>query len=349
MARNCNHYKFSKNITKRIPELYTLDNMHGPMAALLNLTIVTAAIITVRNTGWYLYPLALLVIGSRQRAMATLMHEAAHGTLAANRTLNFVLGTFFGGYPLFTTFRAYQHSHVTLHHGEFGDPERDDDYRFMLSAGVYEDTSPRRYAWNVLVSPLLLLRVPRYLWFLLTSRLLATRSRDYYLEITLLLAFWTSTLAVVAYLDAFDTLLLFWIVPFLTAYQMIGWFIELSEHAPLMENDTDLHMTRNRNSHWLEHMFTGMYGESYHLAHHLWPRVPFWNMRRLHRLLLEDESYRRQDREFGGILLSSNGAPSVVRLLLHRIAQRAGSRPQATEGSTRRNSMTGSQQGSTLL
>ena len=74
-------------------------------------------------------------------------------------------------------------------------------------------------------------------------------------------------------------------------------------------------MSRNRNSHWLERALTGIHGESYHLAHHLWARVPFWKMRELNDILRQDDEYRAHDDRCGGILLSSNGAPSVVELL----------------------------------
>lgn len=117
-------------------------------------------------------------------------------------------------------------------------------------------------------------------------------------------------------------LLFFWIVPFLTTFQILGWFIELAEHAPYMNNRLDVHMTRNRHSHWFEQFLTGIHGEAYHLAHHLRPRVPFWKMAELHRILLRDPDYRQWDSQCGGIFLSENGAPSVISLLIEQCRQR---------------------------
>ena len=51
---------------------------------------------------------------------------------------------------------------------------------------------------------------------------------------------------------------------------------------------------------------------SYHLAHHLFPRVPFWHMPQLNKLLRRDAVYRACDDACGGIFLSSNDAPSLV-------------------------------------
>jgi fatty acid desaturase len=102
-------------------------------------------------------------------------------------------------------------------------------------------------------------------------------------------------------------ILIYWLVPYLTAFQVITWFIELAEHYPLVKNaQYDLYATRNRFSHPIEAFFTSMHGENFHLIHHLFPGVPFWKMKKAHEILLNDNEYARINASFGGIFLSGN-------------------------------------------
>ncbi|MNJ20639.1 hypothetical protein D3C77_149750 [compost metagenome] len=69
---------FSKDIKGQIKKLYLYGNYHGPLALLQNLFWISLAIYLGEASPW-LMPLATLLIGSWQRALATLLHEAARG------------------------------------------------------------------------------------------------------------------------------------------------------------------------------------------------------------------------------------------------------------------------------
>ncbi len=308
-------HRFDPELVKRVRGLYALDNYHGILALLSDYVVIAASIYACIAFGWIAYPFAVIVIGSRQRALATITHEASHGTLTKNHRLNNFLGSYMSGYLIGMLFDAYKQSHVQSHHAQFGSEHDDADYRYMLDMGVYEQCSQRKYNWNILVKPLFLLNVPKYLGFLVRDRLLAISSEEGAREGIRLLLFWAVLLTVIIQSGFFMEFVLYWLVPFLTAFQVLGWYIELSEHAPMMNTKLDIHMSRNRNSHWLERALTGLHGESYHLAHHLWARVPFWKMGELNAILREDPAYRAHDDRCGGILLSNNGAPSVVSLM----------------------------------
>ncbi len=311
-------HKFTPAIVARVRQLHVLDNHHGVLALLGDYIVIAACILVSEQVGWLIYPLAVVIIGSRQRAFATLTHEAAHQTLARNRPLNDLLGTYFSGYLILMLLQAYRESHVKNHHGNFGHLEKDGDYSYMIAMGVYSQLPRWRYVLNVLVSPLLLFKLPSYVGYLARDRLLAWNSPQGRLELVRLMILWCVMLLCLFMTGYLSQFLLYWVVPFFTAYQIIGWYIELSEHAPLMASELDVRMSRNRNSHWLERALTAIHGEAYHLAHHLWPRVPFWRMAELNKILREDPVYRDQDDRCGGILISNNGAPSVISLLSHK-------------------------------
>lgn len=221
------------------------------------------------------------------------------------------MGTFFSGYFVLQTMGSYRESHVRFHHGHFGDPELDPDYQFAIEAGWYDRSqSLEKFTIHNIVLPFLLAKVPSYLYSLIEHRLLDKHHRQ-------------ETMVMIVYLGVIGSLfigfgwgkyiLLFWIVPYLTTFQIIGWFIEMSEHYPLMNNSINLYKTRNRHSHWLEIFLTGMHNESYHLVHHLNPTIPFWNVPKAHQIYLQDKKYAQFDRQAGGIFISANNAPSLIQ------------------------------------
>ncbi|SRR5579883_492017 len=311
-------YKFAHSIQKEIKTLAKLDNWHGIQALLEDYFLILTSILLTYYIGWYFYPLAVLIIGARQRALATLLHEASHNTLARNKYLNFVLGTFFSGYFILQTFTGYRKSHVYYHHRYLGHPILDPDFYFHISEGLYNHENSIGFYKKNIIMPLFLVKVPKYLHALIQQRLLVKESQHaetifmclYLLMITIL--FWL--------LNCQNIIVLFWIIPYLTTFQIIGWFIELSEHYPLVgNNDIDIYMTRNRQSHWLEGFFLSIHNENYHLDHHLNPSTPFWNLPQAHKIRLRDSNYAKLNQSTGGIFISANDFPSILKRLVEQV------------------------------
>lgn len=247
-------YKFEHSIQQEIKTLARLDNWHGIQALLEDYFLIITSVLLTYYISWYFYPLAVLVIGARQRALATLLHEAAHSTLAKNKYLNFALGTFFSGYLILQTFTGYKKSHVYYHHRYLGHPVLDPDYYFHISEGLYSNENSISFIKKYIIMPLLLAKVPNYLYTLIQQRLLVKASQQTETIVMCIYIFIITT--VFWLLNCQNMIILFWIIPYLTTFQIIGWFIELSEHYPLVgNNDIDIYMTRNRQSHWLERFF----------------------------------------------------------------------------------------------
>jgi len=302
--------KFTNNsFEKDIKLLIKRDNWHGWLALIEDYLVIGFAIFISLYISLFLLPLSILLIGSRQRALATILHEASHHAFTENKTLNYIMGTFLSGYLIFQTMGSYKTSHVHNHHGKFGDKEKDPDYKYAIDNGLYdtEDIS-NNYKHNI-VYPLFLSKLPSYLKSLIQERLGHNESRK---EALIFMGYWVSILAIFFYTDTLGYFLLFWILPYITSFNIIGWYIELSEHYPLMKNNDPLEMTRNRHSHPIEHFLTGMHNENYHLIHHLFPSIPFWNLPKAHAILMQDEAYRKIDDEAGGILLSKENRQSLI-------------------------------------
>src|SRR5215471_4948256 len=68
---------------------------------------------------WYAYTLAIVVIGGRQNALATLAHEGWHGLLFASRRRNHFAGAWLYAYPIGILYDHDRERHLR-HHREVG-------------------------------------------------------------------------------------------------------------------------------------------------------------------------------------------------------------------------------------
>ncbi len=307
-------YTFSKSIQDQLLALRGLDNWHGLVAAVYDYSVITVAIVLFCISPWF-YPVSLILIGSRQRAFATLLHESVHSCLAKSRPLNRFLGTYLSGYLIFQEYNTYRDSHVKQHHAFLGDSQRDPDYHYHLDEKLYHYHGCFHFFKQYILKPILLLKTVSYLWYLVRFRMVP--SRRYLKSFLAMFAYWALIIAVCAYFHVTLYLLLLWFIPLLTSSAIIGWFNELAEHYPLIgKHQVDLYMTRNRFSHWLEHFLCNTHAENYHLVHHLQATIPFWNLKKAHQILCQDPLYEDLNKKMGGIFLSNNDNPSLINKLL---------------------------------
>lgn len=297
-------HRFDAEVRQKIRTLHDLDNWHGVAAWASDVVWIAVAITLAelaRDTVmfWPTYILvALPVISTRQRSLATLLHESAHGTVAKSKRLNRLLGTYLSGYLIFQTRSSYFASHVRDHHGRFGNPRRDPDLIGHLRAGLYDPLPKWRFVLKFLVLPLFLCQVPE-IARLVRDRLVydAVDRR----EKARLLAYVVSLSLVVALFFGMAELALYWYIPLLVGFPVVNWYLELLEHFPLPLNaERDIEATRHRAVGRISRHFLGIHNEGYHLDHHLSPRIPFWNLPRAHRIRMSDPAYRAVVEATGG-------------------------------------------------
>lgn len=323
------HHRFDRDIERQIRELAKTDNWHSPLALLCDYGIIAVCVAACLYVSWWLYPIAIVIIGARQRGISSILHESSHGVSARSPMLRAVLGTVLTAYPIFQTYYAYKISHVLTHHPQLGRRDYDADLQFFIEEGVFEPQPPRRYFLHVILLPLFGSRTWAYFKYLLRNRLNASddpnelnisreTSQMRRLEYLAFAAFWITVIAVCAYLQVLPHLLLFWVIPYLTFFQIIGWYIELTEHCTVIDDqDADVFMASNRHSRGLERFLTGIHNDHHHLDHHLNPSTPFWNLPKAREIRLQDAAYAGIDRRTGGLFTSGfHGAPSGLRQLL---------------------------------
>ncbi len=324
-------YRFDPDVGRQIKEVNVSDNWHALLAWFEDLVWMAVCVAACLEISWWLYPLAVLVIGARQRGLSTILHDCAHGVGAANKRLQMAIGTAFTAYPIFQQHYAYKVSHVYTHHPRLGDPERDPDLAFFIEQKAYTPATRGRYFNRAVVLPAIGSQTVAYLRYLVRNRFKVlkgeaqetkpvspiARSKKA-LDKAGFFAFWLAVVGVCWYSHTILPLLLFWVVPYLTSFQILGWYIELSEHTPLVrDHNVDLSMTRNRKSKGIEKFLTGIHNDHFHLDHHLDPRTPFWRLPDAHRIRMADPNYAELDAATGGLFTKGpQGQPSAMTAII---------------------------------
>lgn len=300
--------KFNDDLIEELNQLSDLNNYRGIIAVASDWIVIFAIIVlSLYFDNVLLYILAVVIIGTRQRALATILHESAHRVLAKNTKINDVLGKYFSGYFIFQTFQKYAKSHVILHHNYLGKKNKVPDYDYYIESNLFDEATKRRFVKKHLILPLFFSKTPSFVNYLLKNRLGDYKDPEFKKVVML----WIAISAVFFYMNTFHLLILYWFVPLITTFPMVGWFIEMAEHFPIIENDDDIDKTWNRFSSKFELMFTGMHSENLHLTHHLMPNIPFWNLQKAHCIMMRDPVYKSRNDKMGGIFLSSKGRKSL--------------------------------------
>lgn len=310
----------SRTQKERIKKLYKRDNFHGFFSLSQDIFIIAISCYSASFISPYLLPLSILIIGSRQRSLASLLHEATHGTLFRTSILNRTVGRVLCGWTILQAFTRYRDSHVLCHHPRIGESIDDPDLRYMLAEGVYDKQNRSQFVFRFIVSPLFGGRTLKYLNFLFKDRLIGTFfAKENSKELFFVLIFHLSIACTCIYFNVLMQLALCWWLPFILIQPIIGWFSELSEHFPLMGTGTTAptFSSRNRYAGLIERLFIGMHGDSYHLTHHLLPGIPHWNLEKATMILLEDDEFRAWDNLWGGIFSSNrNNRLSLFKYII---------------------------------
>lgn len=239
-----------------------------------------SALVLARSSaaGAVVYAIALLVIGSRFRAIGNMVHETCHRTLVRGPRANIMLGHLLS-FVDFTDYETYCHDHRS-HHRYLGDPERDRDYRPRKR--LFDVPGPT--LWKHVVRPLLLVHIPSYVDPVIY------RAADPRWVRGARVAYLAGLLALGAFVIGWTQLLLYYLVPYLTSYQMFRYWSDAADHAGLMEHADYFDRTRNHDLPLLNWLVFP-HSDQYHLVHHLYPAVPTTRLAVVHRVLLTDPEY----------------------------------------------------------
>lgn len=227
--------------------------------------------------------LAVVVIGSRQFALAVMMHEASHGLLFSSRRLNDWVGQWLCAYPILQDTAPYRPYHATHH--RYTETDQDPDLVFSrvwptsrasFTRKILRDITGiagiRRY-YNTLKSTS---GKPSWPWHRRITHMLF-RLRGFLPTNVLLLGLFAAT-------THWSWYLLLWWVPMLTWYSLMYRLRNIAEHALVPATD-DFSVARTTLSPWLLRWVIAPLNVNYHAEHHLMPNCPWYRLPALHKVL----------------------------------------------------------------
>lgn len=241
-----------------------------------------------------LYFAAVLIVAGRQHALLVLVHEAAHMRLSKNATLNDFLSDTFAAIPTFFDTHMYR-LHHSKHH-RFLNSDADPDWvrkkgrpqwTFPIQKRFVAKTYPKFVVWNGSVEWSTLSLI--FSGILPLQTILKGHQRLQFIKRAV---FYSLAAALFTATGVWSQFFMYWLIPLFFVFPSFQRMRSVAEHFGL-KCEHELNSSRNILAPWYETLFFAPHSVNYHLVHHMFPAVPFYNLKHLNGLLMQDEDYRR--------------------------------------------------------
>jgi fatty acid desaturase len=250
------------------------------------LTIVLAIYLSERYWNIPLYIAVVIVIGSRMHALAVLMHDATHYRASSNRRINEFTGEVLA-LLVSITMQGYRNTHFA-HHRELN-TENDPDW--IRKLGAPEFSFPKSPRAIILMLSQYALGLKSYGEAKKIKKMKNMGNISTRLKI-LRAAFILLIIASAILFGFWKQLILYWPIPLVTSFMFFLQIRSVAEHFAV-EYQHMLNHTRTVVAPFWERWLFAPHGVNYHLEHHLYPSVPFFQLPRLHRYLMTKDEFAR--------------------------------------------------------
>lgn len=256
---------------------------------------------------WWTIPLAVVVIGNRQRALGNLLHDASHYLISTNLKVNDAIGHWLIALPPLNSLHRYRRTHFE-HHARLGNNKTDPDY--------YADKVFQQGGNGAFAIYCRMLLTPRY-WLGdgfgdLIGGPLQTR--------LFILGWWAAAwlvLYVFSTLGQASAFLALWFAARLTVFHAITTFRELCDHTGMTPGGI-FSYSRNVVGSRILNLFFHPHNNGYHLVHHLMPTIPYHRLAIAHRYFLDVACYKQSACHCNGYFA---GSDPVVDCWVKRVSR----------------------------
>lgn len=246
-----------------------------------------AVSIAICKTYWHplLYIITIAWIGARQNALAVMMHESVHYRLLPNKKWNDWIGEIFAAWPILITVDGFRQTHFPHH--RYVNTLQDPDW--VRQTNDMEKFYPRS------MSEVVITTLKYWLGYYAIADLLefqfeAKISRSVQIGRSI---FYISILAMSIAFNFWLGLLMYWVVPLFTFFIWVFYVRAIAEHS-LQNYDDVLKKTRHVEANLFERLMIAPSSIGVHIAHHLYPSIPFYNLKKVQNLLMQNPEYAKR-------------------------------------------------------
>jgi len=239
------------------------------------------------------YLVAVVVIAARQHALMVLTHEGIHKRLSRLLWANDWLARLTMAFPIFISLAKWRFIHLYHHQSPHtaDDPDRAIYARYPLERNKFLHLLLRDLCGlNVLSTLKYFMDVP-FVARAFNLRFVGKDRALQYQRVADIWAFWLFWLVVLTcglYLGGAKFVgffLLYWLLPYCTVTQIFFRVRGAIEHGNVPDPQNPYRQTRTYFLLPVLGFFFAPKQVNYHLEHHLYPSIPFYNLPRIHLIL----------------------------------------------------------------
>lgn len=275
-----------------INNLDRIDNWKGIFPIAISWITIWLAILISEKFFW-LYPLALIVIVNRIMVLGLLAHEGIHGLLNRKMILNDFLARYFCSFPVFISLSKWRIQH-DFHHRFVGTSLDYDKYLYTYYPVAWREffraflsgtmLLGHFYYFTDLDSIIRQFGIGRFNLFQGAQKIYFEKS-----DRVPFFIFHFTLLALVVKFGVLKYYFLFWLLPFCLCQPMTLLY-NCIEHTKIYEVENVNHRSRTVLGGGILLPIVLPLNVNYHGEHHLFPRVPQYNLPKLSLIINNSDS-----------------------------------------------------------
>jgi len=280
----------SKETVDLVKELSILSPYKTVLAAISDYATI-ASIIYLCESYWSIpmYLFSILVIVSRAHSLGILSHDVVHKRFTDNRKLGDIFGNFFLAWPLYHTTPGFRSMHLR-HHSKLNTQEDPDLVRRQGKSDWQYPMSKSK-----LIRVLIMDGTGLNVWQNIKKLFLPASDKKlkkdfvslpkWYFPVMAL--YYLALFSVFTYYGVWQQVLIYWMIPFGTWFKLVKRFRATAEHFAIPQGKYNQY-TRTVIANPIERYFMSGRNINYHIEHHHYPSVPWYNLPKLHKHLVSN-------------------------------------------------------------
>ncbi|MBV9563335.1 MAG: fatty acid desaturase family protein [Bradyrhizobium sp.] len=241
---------------------------------------------------------AVMLAGTRQLGLAILMHEAAHGGLHTDKTLNEWIGQWLCAVPVGADLSSYRSYH--LQHHRFTQQPEDPDLSLSAPFPVTTDSYRRKAVRDLTGQTFVKQRLPLLLALFKPAEGDASIAHESFVSAgkdkTVRFLVVNALLFLLCWLAGAGVWFVgVWLLAMATWLPFVTRIRNIAEHACTSTGEDPFSHARTTLANPIERALIAPYWVNYHAEHHLFMYLPCYRLPDAHRLLVEKGLIKRME------------------------------------------------------